>query len=467
MSRTALDAIKNQLGPKGWIDDPAELAPYLKPWRGAWNGSADLLVRPATVQEVAAVTKICAEHHVPLTIQGGNTGLVGGQVPEGGVLLSTQRLNALREVDPVEDVIVAEAGVTIAQVQEAAASHGRLFPLSFAAEGSATVGGAIATNAGGTSVLRYGSTRDLVLGVEAVLPDGRILHDLNRLRKNNSGYDLKQLFIGAEGTLGIVTAAVLKLHSRIGDRAVALVGVDDPARAIDLLLSARAACGGNISAFELISGVGVTLAARHVPGVRLPLGTSPPWYVLIDLGYPQGDRARPAIEALILAGYEAGLISDGVIAENETQIKALWRIREVQSEAQRASGPSWSFDLSVPVSRMPSFIKAVGECIARNIAGAVPMPFGHVGDGNIHYNIMYVGDGGADDMENMTLRINEIIFDNILKFQGSISAEHGIGKKNRENLLRYKDGLQIDLMKNLKCLMDGNLNMNRDVIFRN
>ena len=346
--------LKGAAGEGGWSQDADRLAPKLIEWRGRWTGETPLLLMPESVERVAALVKLCAETSTPITPQGGNTGLVGGQIPHGEVLISTERMNRVREVAPLDDVIVAEAGVTLHDLRAAAADGaGRLFPLSLASEGSCTVGGLLSTNAGGTGVLRYGTTRELTLGVEAVLPNGEIVHGLKRLRKDNTGYDLRGLMIGAEGTLGIVTAAAFKLFPRPASRAVAFVGLESVDKALILLARAKARTGGAVEAFELISRSGLELAVQVLPGARAPLAGAHPWALLIEITSPQARGALPMLEALLEDALEDGLIVDAVVAQDETQARAFWMLREGQSAAQKGQGAAWKHDVSVPVASVP------------------------------------------------------------------------------------------------------------------
>jgi len=333
-----ISRLKAVLGEGGWSQDPQRIAPKLVEWRGRWTGVTPLLVLPKSTAEVAAVVGICAESGTAITPQGGNTGLVSGQIPQGEILLSTERLNRIRDIDGFDDVVVAEAGVTLAAVHEAAAKLSRRFPLGLASEGSATVGGVISTNAGGTQVLRYGTTRNLVLGLEAVLPNGEIWNGLKRLRKDNTGYDLKQLLIGAEGTLGVITAASLKLFPVLNSRATAVVGLASPADAIKLLARAKEETGGAVEAFELMSRLGVRFAVDHIPGIREPLDAVHPWYVLVETASGEPGAAEGAMERLLGRALEDGLITDAAIAQTQTQAKAFWAVRENQSGAQKPEG---------------------------------------------------------------------------------------------------------------------------------
>ncbi len=340
-SPAALVALKSALGDGGWTDDPAEIAPWLTEWRNRWHGHSPLMLTPRSTAQVAAAVRVCAEHRIAIVPQGGDTGLVGGQIPFGEVLLSTRKLRAVRDVTPLDDAMTVEAGITLLEAQQAAAAADRLFPLSLAAEGTATIGGVISTNAGGTAVLRYGMMRDLVLGIEAVMPDGEVFNGLKRLRKDNTGYDLKQLLIGAEGTLGVVTAATLKLFPVMRSRATAMVGLDAPGTAIELLARARAETGGGVEAFELMKRIGMGFVLANIPDTREPLDSTPPWYVLIELVSGEPGAADSAMERLLTHAFETGLINDAAIAQNEAQRAAFWKVREEQSAAQKPEGGGW------------------------------------------------------------------------------------------------------------------------------
>jgi FAD/FMN-containing dehydrogenase len=460
-----LDRLKAALGDGGWSDDPQRLAPHLVEWRDRWSGATPLMALPRTPDDVAKVIGLCAEAGVAVTSQGGNTGLVGGQIPDGEILLSTERLNRVREVDVVDDVLIAEAGVTLAAVHEAAAGADRFFPLSLASEGSATVGGLISTNAGGTAVLRYGTMRALVLGLEAVLPDGTLWNGLKRLRKDNTGYDLKQLLIGAEGTLGVVTAAALKLFPVLSSRAVAFVGVDSPAAAMDLLVQGREETGGAIEAFELIGALGMDLALAHIPGSRAPLESRPPWYVLIEIADARAGVAETAMERFLEGALEAGGISDAAIAQNETQAKAFWALRENQSAAQKVEGAAWKHDVAVPVSRVADFISLAGQALEARFPGVRIDAFGHVGDGNIHYDVLSAP--GADQAAHTAARDQgaRIVHDIVASLGGSISAEHGLGTMKTAEAVRYKPPEEVAALRAIRLALDPKRIMNPRVLF--
>ena len=460
-----LDRLKAALGEGGWSQDPERLAPHLVEWRDRWSGSTPLLALPRSAEAVAEVVRLCAEAGVAITPQGGNTGLVGGQIPEGEILLSTERLTAVREVDTVDDVIIVEAGLTLAAVHEAALAAGRFFPLSLASEGSATVGGLISTNAGGTAVLRYGTMRALVLGLEAVLPDGTLWNGLKRLRKDNTGYDLKQLLIGAEGTLGVVTAAALKLFPVLASRAVAIVGLESPAAAMALLVRARGETGGTVEAFEIISSLGMDLVLAHLPGARAPLQSRPPWYALIEVADARAGAAETALERLLEGALESGLISDAALAQNEAQAKAFWALRENQSAAQKSEGAAWKHDVAVPVSRVADFIAEAGAALTARFPGARIDAFGHVGDGNIHYDVLSAL--GADQAAHAAGRDAgaRIVHDIVASMGGSISAEHGLGTMKTAEALRYKAPEEVAALRAIRATLDPKRIMNPRVLF--
>jgi FAD/FMN-containing dehydrogenase len=465
IASAVIDQLKAVLGPRGWTDDPQRLDAKLMEWRGRWRGETPLLALPASTDEVSAVVRICAEHGVAITPQGGNTGLVGGQIPYGEVLLSTARLNKVREVAPADDCMIVEAGVTLLEAQNAALEHGRLFPLSLAAEGTATVGGNISTNAGGTAVLRYGVMRDLVLGLEAVLPNGEVFTGLKRLRKDNTGYDLKHLLIGAEGTLGVVTAASLKLFPRMRSRATAMVGLESPAKAVELLLRAKQETGGGVDAFELMGREGLALVLKNIPDTREPLVQTYPWYVLIELASGEPGGAEAGMERVLARAFEDELILDASIAQSEQQARAFWRIREDHSAAQKPEGAEWKHDVSVPVSQIPAFIEAANAAVERFHPGARVVAFGHVGDGNVHYDVLQPN--GADSAAFSALRDegSRIVHDITASFDGSISAEHGLGRMKSQEALRYKSPVQVAAMRAIRDALDPKRIMNPRVLF--
>ena len=464
VSADVISRLKSLLGEGGWSQDPDRLAPKLLEWRDRWSGETPLLVLPKSTAEVAAVVGVCFESGTPLMPQGGNTGLVGGQIPQGEVLLSLDRMKAIRSLEPLDDAIVAEAGAPLVVVQEAAREAGRLFPLSLASEGTATIGGLISTNAGGTAVLRYGNMRELVLGIEAVLPNGEVFNGLKSLRKDNTGYDLKQLLIGGEGTLGVVTAASLKLFPNPISRATAMAGLANPADAITLLARAKQESAGGIEAFELMGRMGVTFALKHVPGLREPLEGEHPWYVLIEAISSEPGGAEAALERLLGQAFEDNLIQDAAIAQSQTQAKTFWRLREDQSAAQKPEGLSWKHDVSVPVSKVAVFLERAGEGIGKRWPHARIAAFGHVGDGNIHYNISEPA-GGDPHFEAGREPCAKLVHDIVDELEGSISAEHGLGVMKSAEALHYKSAAEIEAMRAVRRALDPKRIMNPRVLF--
>jgi FAD/FMN-containing dehydrogenase len=447
-----LARLKEAAGPNGFSQNPAEIAPHLEEWRSKYHGHSPLLLKPAKTAEVSAILAICNETGTPVVPQGGNTGLVGGQIPfDGEVLLSLARMNKVRAHDAAAHALTVEAGVVLAAAQKAADDVDLYFPLSLASEGSATIGGNLSTNAGGVHVLRYGMARDLVLGLEVVLADGRVLDLLRTLRKDNTGYDLKQLFIGAEGTLGIITAAVLKLFPKPARRATAFIAVPSPAAAVALLSRMQADTGGLVSAFELVPRIGVELVTAHIEGARDPLAAPSPWYVLAEAtSGPQLDLDAVFETALATSG----LATDAVIAASDAQRAALWALRENMSEAQKREGASIKHDVSVPVSAIPAFLDRATAAVLAALSGARPVSFGHIGDGNIHFNFSAPKGGDAAPFLARWEDAQRIVHDIVHDFGGSISAEHGIGVQKRDQLARYKSAAEMDVMREMKRMMD-------------
>lgn len=460
-----ISRLKAVLGAGGWSEDAERIAPKLVEWRDRWVGQTPFLALPKTAAEVAAVVGVCFEAGQAITIQGGNTGLVGGQIPQGEVLLSTERLRAIRDVDSRDDALVAEAGVTLSEVHAAAAEVRRRFPLGLASEGTATVGGVVSTNAGGTQVLRYGMTRNLVLGLEAVMPNGEVWNGLKRLRKDNTGYDLKQLLIGAEGTLGVVTAAALKLYPVMASRAVAMIGLGSPEDAITLLARAKDETGGAVEAFELMGRLGIDFALRNIAGTRDPFSAPHPWYVLAEFSSGEPGSAEAAMARFLEDGLEAGLIRDAVVAHTETQAKALWAIRENQSPAQKPEGATWKHDISAPVSLVPTFLAEATAAMQAFAPGARIAAFGHVGDGNIHYDVLRP-DGGSD-AEHSAKRDagSRIVHDIVAKLGGSISAEHGLGAMKTAEGARYKSEVELAAQRAIRQALDPKRILNPRVLF--
>lgn len=413
------------------------------------------VVRPADTRELAEVVGLCAGAGIPVVPQGGNTGLVGGAVPEGGIILSTRRLNRIRELDRANRTITVEAGVILADVQAAADKAGLLFPLSLGAEGSCSIGGNLATNAGGVTVVRYGNARDMVLGLEVVLADGRIWDGLKALRKDNTGYNLKQLFVGAEGTLGIITAAVLKLFPQPRAKATALVALPSADASLALLDRVQEVCGDSLTAYELLSRRGMEFALRHVPGVIDPFARPHSWYTLIELTSPRADDPLHATMETVLAdALEHRLVDDAVIAASEAQANTLWRIREGIPEGQKPEGGSIKNDVSVPVSKVPAFIETATRAVEDALPGVRVVAFGHVGDGNIHFNLSQpVGAETAGFLAEWD-RLGRIVSDIASELGGSFSAEHGVGRLKQADMARYKSKVELDLMRTLKRALD-------------
>lgn len=450
-----LDSLHAVVGERGWVGDPAEIAPYLAEERGRFHGACAAVVKPASTDEVAAVVRICAEAGVAVVPQGGNTGLVGGGVPDGGVVLSLARLNRIRDVDPLNRTITAEAGVILSELQAAARDASALFPLSLGAEGSCRIGGNLATNAGGINVVRYGNARDMVLGLEVVLADGRIWDGLRALRKNNTGYDLKDLFIGAEGTLGIITAAVLKLYPRPRVEETALVALPSVEAALTLFQRTNQAAGDVLTAFEFFSRRCFEFCLAHVPGVVDPFAEAHACYALIKLSSARpDDPLRDALEGLLAEAFEQGEVSDAVVAASEAQAGALWRIRESIPEAQKAEGGSIKNDVSVPLSQVPVFIERASAAVEAEMPGIRVVAFGHFGDGNIHFNLSQpVGAERAAFLAEWD-RFDRIVADIAAALGGSFSAEHGVGRLKRADMSRYKSPVELDLMRAVKRALD-------------
>ncbi len=442
---------------------------YLEEPRGRWQGQAGAVALPRSTAEVAQIVRACAAAKVGVLPYGGGTGLVGGQImPDGPLplLISLERMASLRAVYPAENVLVADAGMILATVQDEAAKQGRIFPLSLASEGTARVGGVLSTNAGGVNVLRYGNARDLCLGIEAVLPDGSIFNGLKRLRKDNTGYDLRHLLIGAEGSLGIITAAALRLYPSPASTATALLAVPDPASALALLQLAEGRAAGMISAFELINRAGPEFLAEHMPEVTLPLSPTPDWMVLIEIALPAGfEGAEPVMTGILEAAMEAGLISDGVIAASQAQRAGLWRIRESIPLANRQVGAVSSHDISLPLSEVPAFIPRADAALAA-LGDFRINCFGHLGDGNLHYNVFpAVGKTKADYLP-LRDRVKTLVHDLVHDMGGSVSAEHGLGRLKVGDLERYGDPAKVAAMRAIKAALDPHGIMNPGAVLR-
>jgi len=457
ISAQTIQRLKEAVGAKGFSEVQQEIAPHLIEWRSRYRGYSPLLLKPKNTAEVSAILAICNQTRTPIVPQGGNTGLVGGQIPMAGeILLSLERMRAIRAVDPDGMHLIAEAGAVLATVQAAAEEAGKYFPLSLASEGSCTIGGNLSTNAGGVNVLRYGNARDLVLGLEVVRADGHVLDLLRTLRKDNTGYDLKQLFIGAEGTLGIITAAALRLFAKPRRRATAFVAVRDPGAAVSLLGRLQDEMGGSVSAFELIPRIGLEFVCAHIPDTHDPLSARAPWYVLVEVTSSGHEPLEEVLADGIAEALDGGLVTDAVVASSETQRTALWRLRESLSEAQKYEGGSIKHDVSVPVKDVPAFLEQACATVEDLVPGIRPVPFGHLGDGNIHFNLSVPK--GADDATYLTRweEISRAVHDIVWDFDGSISAEHGLGAMKREEILRYKSEAEMDAMRALKRTFDPN-----------
>ncbi|WP_334380845.1 MULTISPECIES: FAD-binding oxidoreductase [unclassified Bradyrhizobium] len=442
------------VGDKYAVTDAADIAPYVTEERDLFHGRSPLVLRPGSTAEVSAICKLASEHKIALVPQGGNTGLVGGQTPHNGeVVVSLRRLDKIREIDPASNTMTCEAGVVLQIAQARAAEVDRLFPLSLGAEGSCTIGGNLSTNAGGTAALAYGVAREMALGLEVVLADGRILNGLSKLKKDNTGYDLRNLFIGAEGTLGIITAATLKLFPKPHAVETAYIGLQSPAQALKLLSIAQNEAAGSLTSFELLADIAVDFSLRHGIDIRDPLSTKHPWYVLMELSSSRDD-ARDALEAILAKGMEEGIVDDAVIAVNLSQRAAFWKLRDEMSAAQKPEGGSIKHDISVPVAAVPAFIEEANAAVVKLIPGSRPVPFGHLGDGNIHYNVSQPIGGNTADFMSRWHEVNEVVFEIVLRMGGSISAEHGIGVLKRDELPDVKDKVAIELMRGIKSMLD-------------
>jgi len=452
-----LDRFAAIVGAPYAITDPIAQEAYLVEMRGLYRGETPLVLRPGSVAEVAAILGLADATRTAIVPQGGNTGLVGGQISDDGeIVLSLTRLDRVRDVDPTSNTMICEAGVVLVRAQEAAAAADRLFPLSLGAEGSCTIGGNLSTNAGGTAVLAYGNARDLVLGLEVVLADGRIWNGLSKLKKDNTGYDLKHLFVGAEGTLGVITAAALKLFPRPRAVETAFVGVPDPRAALGLLGLARERAGGTITSFELMPRIGLEFALRHGPGCRDPLDAAHPWYVMIELSSQSPEGLRGTLEDVLAEGVERDLVVDATIAASLDQAKAFWHLRNMLSEVQKPEGGSIKHDVSVPVAVVPDFIEEASAAVAAMIPQCRPVPFGHLGDGNIHFNVSQPVGADKDAYLARWKEMNGLVHGIVSRYGGSISAEHGIGRLKRDLLPGVKDPVGLELMRSIKRTLDPN-----------
>lgn len=457
-SPETLARLKEIVGPKGVVDDANDMAPYLVERRDLYRGRTPLVLKPASTAELSALMKIAHETGTKIVPQGGNTGLVGGQIPfESGeeIVLSLARMNRVLALDAENNTLTVEAGVTLAAAQAAAEAAGRLFPLSLASEGSCQIGGNLSTNAGGTAVLRYGNARELVLGLEVVLADGRIWSALTGLRKDNTGYDLKQLFLGSEGTLGIIAAAVLKLFPKPRAVETAFAAVPDVASAVSLLRLAEEKAGGLVTGFELMPRIGIDFVTKHLPDAVDPLAAPSPWYVLIELSSGgEDDALRIALETALGAAMEKGLVADAALARSETQRADFWRLRESMSDVQRLEGGSIKHDVSVPVSAVAEFIARATAAVEARLPGIRPVPFGHVGDGNIHFNLSQPPSADKAAYLARWDEMSAIVHGIVRELGGSISAEHGVGRMKRDEIAATKSPVEIELMRTLKRALD-------------
>ena len=446
------------VGERNALTATDDIAPYLTEQRGLWHGRTGLVLRPGSTAEVSAILRLASETGTPVVPQGGNTGLVGGQTPDmsgRAVIVSLSRMDAVREIDLEANTITVEAGMVLQKLHDAASARDRLFPLSLASQGSCEIGGNLSSNAGGTAVLAYGNARELCLGVEVVLPTGEVLDDLRKLKKDNTGYDLKNLFVGAEGTLGIITAAVLKLFPLPAGREVAWVGLHSPQAALGLFALAQARAGAGLTAFELAIDRAIDFTVRHVPGNAAPLGSAHPWYVLVEISSGRSrEDAASTLQDILEVGLEAGLLEDAAVAQSLAQAEQFWRLRESMSEAQKAEGGSIKHDISVPVSAIPAFIEQAAAAVQRVSPGARLVCFGHMGDGNLHFNVSQPEGGDKQAFLELYRPMNDAVHDVVRAHEGSISAEHGIGQLKRDDLLATAPPLAIDLMRRIKEAFD-------------
>ena len=454
-----LQKLKNTLGPKGWIEDKEIIEPYLLEERGLFRGESSLLLKPQNTEEVSKILKLCNKYNIKIVPQGGRTGLCGGTIPsENGqeIMLSLERMNKIKDLNEANFTITVEAGCILNTIQNIADEKNFLFPLSLASEGSCTIGGNLSTNAGGINVLRYGMARDLVLGIEVVLANGEIWSNLTSLRKDNRGYDLKQLFIGSEGTLGIITSAVLKLFPAPRNIETALFAIPNTDAAIELLGLARNASADLLNAYELVSRIGMEMVIKHIPGAKEPIKDKYEWYVLIEFSSSSKNNLRQQMEDLFELALNKKIVLDGVIAESTQQRKDLWVLRDGLNEAQKPEGGSIKHDISVPINNVSKFIDSASKCVKKFIPSSRVVAFGHIGDGNIHFNISQPLKQDKNEFLNKWNDVNKLVFDIVESLNGSFSAEHGIGKLKRKELQTYNPKIEIDLMKSIKSTFDPN-----------
>jgi FAD/FMN-containing dehydrogenase len=457
-----ITALTTALPAAAWTQDADIIAPHLVEWRDKYFGQTPLMLTPRSTAEVSKAVKICAEHGLKIVPQGGNTGLVGGQTPQGEVLLSLKKMTAIRDVDTVNNALIVEAGATLQSVHDAADAANRKFPLFLASQGSCTIGGNLSTNAGGNHVLKYGTTKDLVFGVEAVLASGEVYNGLTSLRKDNTGYDLSRLFLGAEGTLGIITAASLKLFPKAGYIQRVITAIESPAKAIELLEHCRA--GGRLSMFEVLPRIGFGSVVTNIPGQRDPFDAPHPWYAVIDWDVETDIEGAALAETLLGGAFEKEIINDAVIAQNETQAAQILSLRENMSAGQKFLGGSIKFDITVPLNRIPKFLTTANNAIQKQIPNCRPVSFGHFGDGNIHYNITQPVNMDKEEFLSHWDAMSEIVFDIVGSLGGSISAEHGIGIMKKEDLAKRADPVKLAMLKSIKMALDPSNMMNPRVM---
>lgn len=454
------EKLSQLLGPKGFTVDAQDIAPWLTDWRKIYRGKAAALVSPASVAEVQAVMEIASHHQIPVVPQGGNSSMVGGATPDArgeAIILSTRRMNRIRSLNPDAHIVVAEAGVILANLHDAARAQGQRFPLTLGARGSATIGGLVSTNAGGTQVLRFGTMRKLVLGVEAVLPNGQLYEGLAALKKDNRGYDLTQLLVASEGTLGVITAASLRLVPDILDRAVGWIGLESPEAALALLRRLEAESGEAVESFELVPDSSLQLVLQHIPGTRAPLSGTHAWHVLVEYvrTHPQAEAPDAALQARLGAALEAGLCQDAALAASEAQADAFWRLRDSISEAERAHGPAMQHDISVPVDAMPRFIRDATKAVEAAFPDVSVNAYGHLGDGNVHFHVRApAGVDGTEWRAGIGKAASHMVYDLVTAAAGSISAEHGIGQMKRDELARLSSPARLSALRAIKAALD-------------
>ncbi len=461
--QTLIGQLAHIVGPEGIVADKADHEGYVRDWLGKWRGATPVVIRPRSTTEVSAVMRLCHQTHTPVVAQGGNTGMSGAATPDASdsqVILSLNRMRRVRDIDPMNNTVTVDAGVTLAEVQQMAEDAGRLFPLSLGSQGSCTIGGNVATNAGGTGVLKYGNTRDLVLGLEVVLPDGRVWDGLRALRKDNTGYDLKNLFIGSEGTLGIVTAAVLKLFPAIRKRQTAWLGLASLSGTVDVLRSLQDACGDSLTAFEMMTQASLDLVLAHRVNARAPLDTPAAFHVLVEISHASASADETVFETALQNLMEQGSLVDAAIASSQAQTQAFWGLREGISQAQIAAGQAIKHDIALPISSLAKFVHEADALCAEAYPEFTIINFGHIGDGNLHYNVLAAKSLDAGAYADAVNHLNRLVHDLVVQYGGSISAEHGVGQLRRDEIKRYKSSVEMSLMMTLKRALDPNQLMN-------